>query len=587
MMDPSRSDGRVSDPRAAVASLAKLGSRARYSVASEIGRRSAVGIPVLSRLRGSRRASWWITFVLIGSLGCAWALASPPGGAPDELDHVVTASATARGEIGGDPLSARQKAYMGPGYGQQSAYRSVDVPEILGRGNPACFAFKREATADCFHFSGSDRIGPVVTPVIWYPPAYYVFVGLVSRPFAPGGITVGVMRFATVLLMAALLASAVASLRRAEPSRLRLAGFLTALSPMVLFLNASVNPNGPEIAAALALWASGAVLLRELEDGAALDGRLVTRIGVAATVLALARQDSPLWLGLIVLTLAVLAGRTHLRAMWRSGRLRVWGAVVVVCTIAQVVWVIGVGTLAAEHSVFAPVELTTSEALRASIGRTFAWYHQAIGIFGWLDTPSPGLTVVLWTMVVGGIVLLAVGLGNKRWSTATVAVLGVTVLLPIVLEFAQARGIGTGRWQGRYVLPLAVGVPILAVFALEREKLGVRIASGILPSAIAVALGAAQIAAFAQSLRRYTVGYDGKIWFFLDPAWSPPLGAIALFVGFIVAVALTFAWLIAPAPPPVTSAPLDALLPAAPTRATTSAAPAASSPRPRPPSPRS
>ena len=73
------------------------------------------------------------------------------------------------------------------------------------------------------------------------------------------------MRIAGAALMAALLASAVASLRTGASFRLRLVGFLVGLTPMVLFLGASVNPSGAEIAAGLAVWASGIVLVRTTE----------------------------------------------------------------------------------------------------------------------------------------------------------------------------------------------------------------------------------------------------------------------------------------------------------------------------------
>ena len=519
-------------------------STARYCPAPRVGERVRVGRSVFSRMQSSQRASWWITFVLLAALGGAWALASPSTGAPDEGDHVVNANAVARGELVGDPLSAHQRAALGPSSGQRSAYRSVDVPELYGTMTTGCFAFKPDATADCLSIAGPTRNGPVVTPVARYPPAYYAFVGLVARPFVPGGLALHMMRFASVALMAALLASAVASLRRAESARFRLVGLLASVTPMVLFINASVNPNGPEIAAALALWVSGAVLVRELEQGAEIDGRLVLRIGIAATILAVARQDSPLWLGLIVVTLGLLAGWRHVRSMWRSRGLRIWGTVVVLCTVAQLAWVIGVGTLAADHSVFFPLDVAGSAAARTSIGNTFWWYHQMIGYFGWLDTPSPELTVFLWTLVIGGLVVLALGLGARRWVLATLAVLGVTIALPIVLECAQSQGYGTGHWQGRYALTFAVGAPILAVLALEQDELIARLSASIMPGAIAVALGVAQVTAFAQNLRRYTVGAHGRVWFFLDPKWSPPFGAGVLFAGFVVVLAATYIWLL-------------------------------------------
>jgi hypothetical protein len=498
----------------------------------------------LARLRGSPRASWWITFLLLAALGLAWALASPPTAAPDERDHVANAVAVARGQLLGDALTKEQKLSLAAGRGRKSSYRAIDIPEIYDNNNTSCFAFLPDANASCFHWRGSDRIVPVLNPVVWYPPTYYAVIGLVARPFDPGRDSLYAMRFVGVLIMAALLASAVVSLRRSSSPALRMVAFLVALTPMALFLAASVNPSGPEIVAGIALWASGTVLVREALADGTVDGRVVLRVGIAATVLAVSRQDAPLWLGLIVLTLGLLAGRTGWRALWASTALRIWGVVVVVCTAAQVAWVFGVGTLAPEHSVFRATNLSSNQALRESVGNSFRWYHEMIGWFGWLDAPSPMLTVVIWTMALGGLVVLALAFGRRRWTVATLAVLVLAAALPIALEYLQSQGIGAGHWQGRYALPFAAGVPILAAFSLEPDGLDRRVAKGVFPVLVGAALALAQFAAFTQNLRRYTVGYNGKVWYFVDPAWSPPLGAAALTIGFGVVVALTFVWLL-------------------------------------------
>jgi hypothetical protein len=386
---------------------------------------------------------------------------------------------------------------------------------------------------------------PVLTPVSWYPPAYYAVVGVVSRPFPAGPAAMYVMRFAGVAMMAALLASAVASLRRSAAPRVRLAGLLVGLTPMALFLVGSVNPSGVEVAAGLALWASGVVLVQELRSGRDADPRLVLRLGIAATVLTLSRHDAPFWLGAILVTLACVAGVEALRCLWRSRAARIWAAVIAACTVAQLLWVQLVGTLDEEHSLFIPEHMGRSEALREALGRSFGWYHQMVGVFGWLDTPSPMLTVVLWTLVLSGLLFLAVSFGRTRWVVAAAVVLVVTAVLPVVLEYLSLQDVVAGRWQGRYALPFAVGVPLLAAVAIERDDVDRRVSQSAFPIVVAVVLGAAQVVAIAQNLRRYTVGYDGDVWFFVDPRWSPPLGAATVLAGFTVALVLTLVWLLA------------------------------------------
>ena len=46
------------------------------------------------------------------------------------------------------------------------------------------------------------------------------------------------------------------------------------------------------------------------------------------------------------------------------------------------------------------------------------------------------------------------------------ALAGLVILLPIYAEYGQAHFIGQ-FWQGRYGLPIAVGVPLLAGFAVQ------------------------------------------------------------------------------------------------------------------------
>lgn len=504
----------------------------------------------VSRMQGSARVSWWVTFVLLVALGGAWALASPPTGVPDERDHAINAAAVARGQLVGDALTPAQKAALAPGRGNKSAYRSVDVPEIYRDANTECFAFAENATAACFHFDGPDRIAKVITPVTWYPPAFYAFVGTVARPFDPGPDGLYVMRLASAVLMAALLASAVASLRRFATPRVRMLGFLTALTPMALFLGGSVNPSGIEIVAGLAVWASGVVLVREAVGARAVDGRVALRFVLAAAVLALSRQDAPFWLLLILGTLSVVAGIAGLRVLWQSRTLRFGAIAVGACTLATAVWVFSVGTFSSEHNVFLPRNLSDSATLRQSIGRSFTWYREMIGWFGWLDAPSPALTVVLWTLVLGGIVVLAVALGQPRWAMAAVAVVVATFALPIVLEFIQSQGVGAGHWQGRYALPFAVGAPLLAAVSLERDDIAARVSAGALPPLVAIALFVAQVGAIYQNLRRYAVGYDGKIWFLSDAPWSPPLGSLPILLGFAVAFGLLAWWLLTLRPIP-------------------------------------
>lgn len=491
-----------------------------------------------------------MVFALLTALGSIWALASPPTASPDEPSHAIHAAAVARGELLGAPLGARQRRDLALGTGgreggKPSAYRSVTVPGIYDTPNWGCFAFYRYTSADCLGFVGSRRDAAVVTPVVWYPPAYYAVVGLAARPFPAGPGALYVMRFAGVLMMAALLASATASLRRVPNSRWLVLGILVGLTPMTVFLAGSVNPSGIEIVAALALWCSGAVLVRELSgSGAVPSARVVARVGLAGLALALARQSSPIWLVLIVATLGFVATREARRTLIGSRVVRRWALVVAIGVVAQIAWVVVVQPLSVKHSIFPDANPSTSELLRGTIGHGPALYREMIGVFGWLDTPAPFVTVAAWTLALVVLIGTALVVGHRRWVVATLGVLFATWAIPIVLAFVGSSRVAALHWQGRYTLPVAVGIPVLAACSVVDSTTRARLAGSALLPVLGVTLATGQWLALAQNVRRYAVGYDGPVWYFLAPRWSPPGGAaLHALVGALV-IAATYWWLL-------------------------------------------
>lgn len=482
----------------------------------------------LARLRASTRSQWWAGFLIFTTLSGLWALATPLFGSPDEPAHVIRAASVARGElIGRDPHDEKMEGA-----------RIVDVPLVFATAHDVgCYAFKRAVTADCLSFSGPSHDGPVMTQAGKHPPAYYAVVGFLSlaRPSVAG---VYAMRLASILLTAALLASATVTLGRLPSPRLAALGFMVAVTPMVLFADATVNPSGPEIAAGVSLWVCGLALVRATAGRP--DLRLVNRVGVAASVLVLTRQLSPMWLALIGLSLLVSAHRGVLRALARSVAARVWACIILVLVIAQGLWLLIVKPLEPTHT----MHLSQSEVVRGTLGRTAPLYHEMIGYFGWLDTPSPFLVLVIWTGAIGVLLALGIALASRRLLLVLAALVLLTIAIPVVAEVAQARTAGF-FWQGRYTLPLAVGIPIVAAVAIGESSARRMLDASRLVPVMGGALVLAHVLAFGQTLRRYTVGYDGRVQFWIDPSWSPPIPPSVLLVAFAVATLGYGIWLLA------------------------------------------
>jgi hypothetical protein len=61
---------------------------------------------------------------------------------------------------------------------------------------------------------------------------------------------------------------------------------------------------------------------------------------------------------------------------------------------------------------------------------------------------------------------------------------------------------------------------------------------------VGVALAIAHIIAFAQNLRRYTVGYNGELQYWKQPQWSPPFSPLLLTILYAVVVSAFVAWLL-------------------------------------------
>jgi hypothetical protein len=492
---------------------------------------------------------WWTSFAIVFVLSVCWSLATPLFASPDEPAHVVRAASVARGQLLG--RTPRQSSLRGE--------LEVKVPTIFGSASQVgCLAFQPDVTANCLRFRGSTRLSEVVTTAGRHPPLYYAAVGWPSLPY-PSAFGVRAMRILSALLASALLATAVTALSFLPSRRVAALGVAVAVTPMVLFLSGVVNPSGVEIAAAICVWAAGSALV--VEAPTVVRPALVTMTGVGACALALTRQLGPLWLGIAGLVLAWIGGSDAVRALLRSRRFLLWGAAAVVCSLAQVGWVVSVGALDASSSQTAGYpNASVGTLVKGSVGRAYVYYRELIGVFGWRDTNPPSLVLFIWTAAIGGTVLLAVLLANRRvvGSIATIALL--TFALPVLFEVQSGHTAGY-FWQGRYTLPLAVGIPIVAAVASSRSDAASRLATGRLVWVFAVGLGVAQVLAFGQAIRRYAVGAHSYLNFFTGTRWSPPGGASLLCTLFVLGSVAWYGWLFA------VSSPVSARQPAEPVSA--------------------
>ncbi len=473
-------------------------------------------------LKAPERRRWWAYFGVFFALGSLWALADPPFGSPDEISHTVRAAAASRGQILGRPVE-----------GEADAVLAVDAPEYLATAGDQteCWVTKPGAVPGCAGpYSDRGRDIPVGTSAGRHPPLYYVMVGLPSALFhsAQG---MYLSRIVSAALVGALLASAFASLGLLREARWMAATATYAVTPMALFLAGSVNPNGIEIAAAIAVWATGLVMVTRLPS--LVDRRTLSRFALGASLLVLMRGLSPLWLAAIVVVLTVAGNRDVERLIIRDRRYLVTFGIVGLATVIAVVWILAVGGLGVTGK---PHDASLIAILRVSFGKTeAATLRQIVGVFNWLDSPGPALSYLIWIGVSGMLLFTAFAGGKARELLALAGLVAFAFIAPVLLESLKANAAGF-VWQGRYSIPIVAGIPILA------GTIGAKsVPPGIERRLAAILVGCwglAQVLSFAWAGRRVTVGYAGPLLYFLDPTWTGPVHPAVLLVSYGVATAL-------------------------------------------------
>jgi hypothetical protein len=489
---------------------------------------------MISSLRSNSPAQVLVTFAAVSFVVGLWGLAAPLFANADEPAHAIRAASVARGELVGRTPSSKEL----------NGYTIVRLPSIYKSTIHNCFSRFSENDASCLNLKGSEtRTTEMITEAGHHPPAYYAVVGGISRIWPRAAGAVYLMRFTTVLITAFFVTTAVRALLRLAAPRIALVGLAIALTPMVLSFGSAVNPTALETAAAIATWACGLVLVFELRRGRELDAGLVAQLGIAAAAFVLARQISMFWLAFIVAIFVAILGTDRLRPLLRSTAARVWGAIVGACVVAQLAWIaFAQGLNLSVPFDFKPT-LSTDELWRQTVGRMGQFYFEMLGDLGWLDTKLPGLSYLLLTAALGTVVLLAVGIGTRRYVVAMFVVIATTVVTPILLEVWQYHDYGL-YWQGRYTLPIAVGVPLLAVLALQSDPGKRTFSRGWFVPAVGGMLVVAHVVAFYQALRRWSVGANGAVLYWLDPKWTSIVPQFLLILAYAIAYIALIVWLL-------------------------------------------
>lgn len=423
-------------------------------------RRTKAAVP------GVRWPMLWLLFTAVGAI---WALVVPIGGSADEPDHLIKAAAVVRGQPGGPQEQVASYPTKGP-------QTIVEVPAAYAGIKTAaeCFRKHPDVPAGSCQEPIARELGPITTAVTasgQYNPVYYAMVGLPTfLPWPELGMRL--TRLLSAAWGAAFLTWAVHGVSRFRSALALRWGVLVACTPTAMFLTGAVNPNGLEIACAVSLWAAMIALAAlPRRDGCAVPadaGALLVQVAVSAAVLCTMRPISPLWAALIVLVGVLLAGWDRTRALLRLPAMAAAAGLGVLTT----AWVLGwtftrgplVGVTGLAPHLADPVVGT--RLLLSNVGVQLA---EAIGEFGWRDTPAGAVTYAAWGLTCAGLVLLAVVRApGGRWRPLLVLTAALVVVVPVAVSLPTLADVNY-VWQGRYNLPLMAGVPLLAGLGLALE----------------------------------------------------------------------------------------------------------------------
>lgn len=450
-------------------------------------------------------------------LTLAWAIATPVMGVVDEPAHLLAAAAAIRGQFNGPLVDA------GP-LGKQSRIEAPESLVALQHVSDCLVFFPQAVPTDCpANFTSSQQLVTTVTPYSRNPQLFYLLVGWTTLAFSGRHAYYAAVAVAAVL-NGLILALGLWALLVHHPRRLASFGFLVAGTPAVFYLAASVNSSGPEIAAAIATWATALTLIEYEKPPIT----LVVATAVATAAFTVARPASPLFAATTMVAVAFLAGRRRLVAYLHQRAIRIAAIALVAVASATVIWRVAVG--APQLLGMAPNRTFTAfEAARRSFPYTWARLEGMVGKF--LAMGAPAAAVVLWAVALLALALVAgPRLPRAAWLVVG-GLVGAVILVPVVGDVSAINQIYLW-WQPRYTIPLAVGVPFVLACQARRDS-GSWWLERWSPRCIVVAVVAAQLVTFVWILHRYTSGTEGS-WWPPDFRWQPPGGALLVTGLFVV-----------------------------------------------------
>lgn len=456
-------------------------------------------------------------WVLLSLLSTSWALATPMVAAPDEPAHMIKAASVVRGQLIGDYENGRHV---------------VQVPRAIAHTNSEiCFAFKPAVTGDCAPDVSGDpgEIVDAFTTAGLYNPVYYAAVGWPSL-ILEGDAGLYGMRIVSGILTMAFLALSIMLVFSWRRPTLPLLGLAVGVTPMLLFLSGTVNPNALEASATVALFAG--MLSIVLHPNNSLLATRCALVATSAVIAANTRGLAMIWVFLAIVVPLLLLKWADFIALIRKRSVIITILATGIGAALAITWLLGTSSLSlgtAETDVpsnYPFVGHPPVSGFFILLFGTFYYAKQMIGVFGWLDAPTLEIVYFCWAVFVGALILGALTLLRRRRLVVAVGLVLAFVLIPALVQAAYITNGGL-IWQGRYSLPaflcLSLGIATLIDAPVSTHLSRVPLTR--FTAVILIIWAGCQLTSFATTLQRYAVGVEGT-WrnTFLDPMWAAPGG---------------------------------------------------------------
>lgn len=475
----------------------------------------------------ARRFAAVFSALLAASL--LWAFGSPLSSVPDEPSHAIKAAAVVRGQLTG-------------GYAPGNPGLEVEVPRwVADAHGMTCYAFRPDVTPACQAegLGMSDEPVTSSTTAGKYNPMYYAVVGWPSLLFTDVS-GYYAMRAMSAILTCLFLAAAISPLLARAGSRFTAAAMLVTVTPMVLFLTGSVNPNSLEVATVACLVVHLIAALRVRRDERIPLSHVVW-VTAAGALLANTRAASLAWMLVAVVIAVLVVGWRAVPDLVRRPSVLIGVGVIGIATAASLAWTFLAGSL--ESKPFEGAGMSVAAGLLVMLERTFDYTLGLIGYFGWVDTPAPPVVLLLWAVAVGVLLTAALALGRGRARIAAIVAAVAYVLVPAISQALAVPEIGF-IWQGRYNLALFVILMVVVGAALDDGPVPWGPTTVRMVRIGIVLLSSAHVYAWLWAMRRYVAGLGlAHPWtdMIRDPQWQPPLGWMAWFAFTLVVFGL-IAW---------------------------------------------